>query len=123
MPCEEVSCSYKEEEFSEEATFLSHTRTRKLIRSYLQDPTSELQQLSPAYKLRLAMSKSLQFQLVLILFCSQSEEYNFTRDKIHRGKYSCTKSSAAIYQNIMGKATVNMSLTFRFNSVLRQGCK
>lgn len=64
MPCEEVSCSYKEEEFSEETTFLSHTRTRKLVRSYLQDQTSELQQLFPVYKLRLAMSKSMQFQLV-----------------------------------------------------------
>ena len=53
--------SYKEEEFWEERTFLWNTRTRKFIGSYLQDQTSELQEPSPVYKLRLTMSKSLQF--------------------------------------------------------------
>lgn len=83
------SCSYKEE-FWEERTFLWHTRTRKFVRSYVQDQTSELQEPSPVYKLTVTMIKcnfslfSTSFDFILFsIWGEQLQERQNPQTKVH----------------------------------------
>lgn len=74
-----ISCSYKEEGFWENRTFLWHTRTKKFIRSFLQDPPLLT---SSDWQWENLCHFTLFYTLKKFIWpCSQCEESQFRRSK------------------------------------------